>query len=79
MIMLAENGWGLNAVLGYLRLNLVAFVSVCLAEVRKHGKASYVWVWSMELIKCIWNEEYLIGREQLEKPGEKNWVLVETI
>jgi hypothetical protein len=29
----------------------------------------------MELIKCIWNEEYLIGREQLEKLGEKNWVL----
>lgn len=31
----------------------------------------------MELIKCIWNEEYLIGREQLEKlEGKKlspNW------
>lgn len=33
----------------------------------------------MGLIKCIWNEEYLIGREQLEKLGEKNWILVETI
>jgi hypothetical protein len=40
MIILAENGWGTNVVLGHLKLNLVAFVSVCLTEVRKHGKAA---------------------------------------